>query len=736
MAEAQATFVATLDSSGIQAGAKSGLTALERLGQSIQKRSKELAAMKAAQQRLAQSAGVQEYLKRQKAIERNEAYLAKSEKRAAEATARYEAAVKAGAGAEIVANLAAEAEKAKEKVEEVYDELKDQIGKQEELVANNAAVKAYRDQGKAIKAAEGELADLQGQYSAAGGDAAALADKIEEPTQGIAKLAEQAKEAGGPFGKLGSLIESFGGSAGKMTGPLALLAVLIAIAAAAIKATIALVKFVAISADAARNAARARLNASFGSEAGSKDISSAMAALRDNTAASKEEAQALASELYRLGDRGAQLESTALTIERFGQLGDDAKSSIKGFYDELRKPTAAVGVAGGIAKSMIVTKDMLPRDVFLELANQLGKDGNLALMQGFGADKEQIRNALASIGEQRFAGPALEQMRSLDKISERLHENLQSLFEKVKIGVLLGALQKLVGLLDETSETGMAIRDVLGDLAQPVADAIESALPYLEAFFLGIIYTGLAVALMALKIKNALSDLIPESLTKNIDWLKVAFWAGAAAMGIMTAAAFALATTLFLLSLPFLAVLTVIALLVVGIVLAIDAIVGFFDQVGTALEEVDFSDAVEGITDGIIKAVEDSAAKVWESFTNLAKGGLNAFKAALGIKSPSLAFRLAGQEIPRGAALGVEDEAPALQSSVASMASPADMVAPGGGSMGNGGGIQFVIQPGAIVIQGVQGAEELEDEGFLRKLGRSLVAAAREGGLTPEPETA
>jgi hypothetical protein len=732
MADAQATFVATLDSSGIQAGAKSGLTALERLGQSIQKRSKELAAMKAAQQRLAQSAGVQEYLKRQKAIDAATSKAAQLEKKLAAAQENVAIAKQANVAPEELEKITAEAEKAKAAYAEVTAEVERLQAAQDKLAGEDANVQAYRDQGKAIKAAEGELADLQGQYNAAGGDATALADKIEEPTQGIAKLAEQAKAAGGPFGKLGSLIESFGGSAGKMAGPLALLAVLIAIAAAAIKATIALVKFVAISADAARNAARARLNASFGSEAGSKDISSAMAALRDNTAASKEEAQALASELYRLGDRGARLEDTALTIERFGQLGDDAKSSIKGFYDELRKPTAAVGVAGGIAKSMIVTKDMLPRDVFLELANQLGKDGQKALMQGFAADKDQIRNALSRIGEQRFAGPALEQMRSLDKISERLHENLQSLFEKVKIGVLLGALQKLVGLLDETSETGMAIRDVLGDFAQPVADAIESALPYLEAFFLGIIYTGLIVALMALKIKNALSNLIPESLTKNIDWLGVAFWAGAAAMGIMTAAAFALAATLFLLSLPFLAVLTVIALLVVGIVLAIDAIVGFFDQVSTAIEEVDFADAVEGITDGIIKAVEDSAAKVWESFTNLAKGGLNAFKAALGIKSPSLAFRLAGQEIPRGAALGVEDEAPSLQSSVASMASPADMVAPNeGGTRRNGGGTTNYY----LTIN-VASSEDLADESFWRQAVRMFDEAAREGGLTPEPETA
>lgn len=733
-ADAQASFVATLDSSGIQSGARSALSALEKLGQQIQRRSKDLAAMKAAQARLVQSAGVQEYLKRQKAIEKNEAFAAKMEKRLAAAQENLSIAKQANVSGEDLAKLADEAEKARAKVQEVAEEIRALEDAQDTLIGNDAGVKAFRDQAKVIKSTEAELADLQSQYSAAGGSATDLALEIKEPTQGIAKLAEEAKKVGGPIGAMGGMLEKIGSM--KMAGPLALVAVLIAIAAAAVKATIALAKFVFVSADADRNAARMRSNAAFGSGEGAKDISSAMAALRGNTAASKEEAQALASELYRLGDRGARLEQTALTIERFGQLGEDAKGAVKGLYDELRKPVAAVGVAGGLAKSMVITADMLPRDVFLELARKLGQEGRAKLGQGFSAGKDDIRKALDEIGEARFADSAKEQMRSLDKLAERLRENLASLFEAVKIGVLLGALQKLVALLDETSESGKAIRDVLGVVGQVIADLVESALPYIEAFAQGVILGGLIIALVALKIKNALAGLIPDSLTKNIDWLQVTFYTASGIVLALAAAFTILALAAFVLALPFLTILGAVVLLVVGLVMALDAIVGWFDEVSNAFEGKDFSTIAKGIIDGLIGGLKDGAADLFKTFADLAKGGYQAFKDAILMRSPPKLFVLAGKAIPNAVALGVDSEADQAKDAVASMTSPADMVAPNGeGRRGNGGGINFVVQAGAVVIQ-VQSADEIESEGFIRSLGRALVSAAREGGLSPEPETA
>ena len=757
MSDAQATYVATLDSSQLQASAKSSLTSLQRFGMEIQKRTKDLAAIKAAQDKLSKSAGVQEYLKRQKAIERNEAFEQKAAKRAAETAAKREAAEKLatarrieeqsgiqvdpkamaeleqaakalGVTADDAERLAMEATKAEESLAGVRKELEELRGKQDELAKNDKAVGQFRDQAKVIKSSESELAELQAQYSAAGGSATDLATEIKEPKAGIMKLAEEAKKAGGPIGSLGGIIEQVG--AMKMAGPLMLVAVLIAIAAAAIKAGIALAKFAIISADAARNAARMRSAAAFGSTAGTKEIEGAMGALRDQTALSKQEAQGLAVELYRAGERGKNLEDAAVTIGRFGQLGEDAAGAVKGLYDELRKPTAAVGIAGGVAKSMQITADMLPRDVFLELANQLGKDGNKALVQGFSADKQQIRDALSRIGEQKFAGPALEQMRSLDKLSERLQENLQSLFASLKVGVLLGALQKIVALLDETSDSGKAIREVLGTVAQPFADAVEAALPYIEAFFGGLIAGAIYVAAAGLLIYNTLADLIPDSFTKNIDWIQVVLY-GTIGTVIALAAVFGLlALTLLTITLPLWLMVAAVIALGIAFAMALDAIVGWFDEVSEAFEGQDFSTIAKNIIDGIVSGLAEGATSVFKAMTDLGKGAYAAFKSAIMSKSPSVLFRLAGRTIPQGTALGIEDETPKVENAAANMVSPDDMGASGvkSGNGQSGGNRTYYL------TINVASSDELLDESWARRFMRSLDSAAREGGLSPEPE--
>lgn len=736
MADAQATFVATLDSSGVQAGARGAATALQRMGAEIQKRSKDLAAMKAAQARLQQSAGVQEYLKRQKAIEKQSEAAERLGAKLASAQENISIAKQANVSAGDLEKLTTEAQKAQEELDGVQKHLAALNKKQDEAAAGDKSVEAFRDQSKVIKSSEADLAQLQAQYSASGGSATDLAGKLEdlgdaaeEPAKGTKNFLEAAKSAGGPIGNLAGKAEQLQ-AAFKAAGAAALVAVLALITVAAYKAIAAMVKL----ADATRNATRARLNAAFGSSEGAGQIEGAMKALRDNTAASKEEAQALAIELYRLGDRGPQLEETALTIERFGQLGDDAKQSVKGLYEELRKPVGAVGIAGGVAKSMTVTADMLPRDVFLKLAAQLGK----ALTTGFTASKDDIRAALGQIGERDFAGPALEQMRSLDSLAKRWEEAKASLFDGLKIGTLLAGLQKLVDLLDESSESGKAIRLVLSTFMQPVIDIIDASLPVVKGFFEGMLIGALLFVLGILKVKNAISDMIPSGVLDSLDMVKLAVYAGVAAFALLLFGIGALVGLILSVIGPALlfgaAIVALGAVIIAAWSYVADELGATIDAVIEYFEDFDLSGAVSDIIDGIVSGVKDGAQAVYDAFTDLAKTGLDKFKSALGIKSPSLKFRLAGREIPRGAALGVDDEAPELQNSVATMTSPGDM-GTGGGARG-GGGITLIVQPGAIVIQGVSGAQELTEESFVRKLGRALIGAAREGGMSPEPETA
>jgi hypothetical protein len=304
--------------------------------------------------------------------------------------------------------------------------------------------------------------------------------------------------------------------------------------------------------------------------------------------------------------------------------------------------------------------------------------------------------------------------------------------------VLLGALQKLVGLLDETSASGKAIREVLGAFAQPFADAVEAALPYLEAFLEGILFGALTVALIAIKIKNALGSLIPASLTKNIDWLQVAFVVATGLTLAFLGALTLLAAVAFVLALPFITILAVIVAIGVAIVTVIDAIIGEFDKVDKAFDEMGWADIGGAIIDGIIGGLKDGAMRLYNSIKELATGSHDSFKEGIKSKSPSWLFRLAGRTIPEGTALGIEDETPQVEAATANMTSPALMGQPSGNaSSGSGGGQTTIrIEAGAVVIQGVPGAEEMNNESFLRRLAMALVTAARSGGVSPEPETA
>jgi hypothetical protein len=720
MADAQATFTITLDPSGLKSGAAAGASALDKLRGRIQQQQKSLDALRGSMARLKGSAAVMRFDAITKAggeLDKATASAAKLGKSLAELQATRDIASQANVAPADLAKL-------DKQIESVTSKLSDATGKVEELkgelgeLGKDSNVQSFQNQSTQAKELEGSLADMQGQYDQMGGDP----EKLAEPVKG---LKEALAESGTP---LGNLVKQFDllKKAGPAAAVVAVVVAIIALATAAIRGAIALAKFAAASADAARNAKIARQAAAFGTMAGTAEIEGAMRALRDNTALAKDEAQKLASELYRAGERGQGLEEAALTIARFGVLGEDAASGVKSLYDQLRKPAPSLG--GVTNNSMMIGPDTLPRDVFLELANQLGKDAAAKLGQGFNANRDDIRNALSRIGEQRFAGPALDQMRSLESLSKRWEEAKGSLFEGLKMGMLLAGLQKIVNLLDESTESGKAIRETLAAIGQPIVDAFSAALPYAEAFFEGVIIGALMLEIGIIKLQNALDDIIPASFSTNIDWLKVAMYAGVAVFVLFMAAVFAIGAALATLAAPFIFAAAKVALLVGAVIFAYDYITTNMDAILEYFENFDLSKAAGDIIDGLIDGIKLGAEGLYMAFTDLAKGGFNAFKSALGIKSPSRVFRMAARWIPAGAAAGIDDGSRDVEEAAANMVGP-DAMAGGGAAKGARGAVQVTVQPGGITITGVKDAEQMQTPAFERLLARVFTQWAASGGV-------
>ena len=89
-------------------------------------------------------------------------------------------------------------------------------------------------------------------------------------------------------------------------------------------------------------------------------------------------------------------------------------------------------------------------------------------------------------------------------------------------------------------------------------------------------------------------------------------------------------------------------------------------QAGQFVTEGFFSggvSAAEGIVDGLLS----EQARIEAAVTRVAQGMQDAMKRALGINSPSRVFRTLLREVPRGAALGIEDGTPEVERAAARM---------------------------------------------------------------------
>ena len=102
------------------------------------------------------------------------------------------------------------------------------------------------------------------------------------------------------------------------------------------------------------------------------------------------------------------------------------------------------------------------------------------------------------------------------------------------------------------------------------------------------------------------------------------------------------------------------------------------------------------IIDGLVDGLKGAANLISEASNDMALSVKNAFKNALGIKSPSRVFKAYGKNISQGAAIGVEEEAPKAVSAVREMSTDieAETIGPRlGGSSGAAAPVAAPMRP-------------------------------------------
>ena len=169
------------------------------------------------------------------------------------------------------------------------------------------------------------------------------------------------------------------------------------------------------------------------------------------------------------------------------------------------------------------------------------------------------------------------------------------------------------------------------------------------------------------------------------------------------------------------AVWATIAFLIGGFGALVDGIIDAVTSIASTLSDwvSSAASAASSFVDGLVNGIQAGAGQLIAMVTNLAKSALGAFKAALGIASPSKVMAVQGGHMAAGAAMGVDAGAPKVAAASKRMGSAATKGAAEGGVAGGKGakggdkggkGLQITFENGAIQITGAGSAMELTEE--------------------------
>jgi phage-related protein len=454
----------------------------------------------------------------------------------------------------------------------------------------------------------------------------------------------------------------------------------------------------------------------------------------------------------------------------------NAKLAGEAFAATSDEAAASVPVWGQVTAETGVTSDRL-RDLTKSLkgakvsaadmpkALKAVATAEAALGQG-GADEfiESLKTAKSNVGdvanevEKKFGGIVARKMLGLEAQGARLQNNLGKTFGGLDIDPLLEGLSLLVGLFDENTASGKALKFLFESIFQPIIDAAAKAMPLIEGLFLGFmigamkVYIALQPTIKAIKEFLGFDDetsqdtframwKIGEYVAYAFAALLAVFIAVAAVIGGVVLAA--IAAVVVVINIVIMAVqgwiLIIQALWSVAVAawsaissafsVAIDAIIGAGRAAWDALTGV-FSNIGElglQIMQGLAKGIMNGAGAVVGAITGAVKGAINAAKSLLGIASPSKLFAEIGGFTAEGMAIGVEDETPSVQAAMTEMVEPPDAVsesplaslsspvdravaaaesAPSVASAAPSGSASVSLSGVTININGVEGAED------------------------------
>jgi hypothetical protein len=405
------------------------------------------------------------------------------------------------------------------------------------------------------------------------------------------------------------------------------------------------------------------------------DVQSAIDKVSDSTATSREKISEYAHELYRAGLRGGALESMLeATSMKFSIQGQAAADRFKGM-------AFGANMLGYSVKKMADTAKARLQDL------------NARQVIGFSV---QIR---------------------------KLKDNLPRLFDSVKIDGFLGGLRKVTALFSTSTITGQGLQSAIGRIFSIILGGSGKSGDVFKVMVQGMVLGMLRLSntmkllqIRWLQVKKGFrgmtgKELFGTGMTTAAIFEKALWGVFHASVGV-TLAVGSVAAIMYgtwkagsLLSGLLRAFAADTWNLVSGVSGAVSWVMNPIGALGNLAATVANSfrknwskggkAIVQGIIDGIKSDFESAKNAIVELGGNLKKW----FEGALGIRSPSRAFRVSARNIPRGAALGITDDQDKPRIAARNMVTPANITRAGQTGASIRGGNVIRVDVGGILIQ-------------------------------------
>lgn len=513
------------------------------------------------------------------------------------------------------------------------------------------AAKAQADLKKKLETKQ--LEDAKKKSEALGAGLAKAGGPLASLKTGLADLKEFATGAGGGM-RLASLAAA------------GLVATLAAVVAGTMAAGVALARFIIGSADAARSAQLFREGAAQGA-ANATNLGQQVAELARKVPMGEDAINELGSALAKTRLSGnAIVDTMNLVAQASSAAGDETGSALKEIV--LRGQQAG---RLQINPQELWGKGIDFEGVASELASQMHvsvKDAQKALFEGRVKIDDGAKAIRAAV-DKRFGEINARKMLSLDVQLAKFQKTLAKLASGVNLEALLRGLDKMSSLVDESTVTGAALKQLVTAIGNGLSLGFEKAGPLMVQFVKGTIIATLRIGVAFLKLRKRVRETFGGSdVLRNVNGMKLALKAGEAAV-------YGIALSFATLA----AVIAPVAVQVYSVVTTINAIVDTGKKAYAFFAGGAWKSVGASVVDGIIEGISSGPAKFAKGMTDLAKSGLKSFKDVFEIRSPSKAMKREAKQIPAGGAQGVEEGAPEMRSALAEMAAPSDAGRSGGG---------------------------------------------------------